>query len=152
MPPIGLRESQYMLRVQQADNEGDRLAHEANKVGQYITLALQPRRRWSEKLRFFKHALDRHCTPPDVATEAMRVFYQDLVSLIRDHCGAEALRLASREDDIYVRRVARGDSRELIADEAALFFVGLIGHDAHCPSHFHPDDWEALQVFRNQWV
>lgn len=152
MPPIGLPEPHYARLVHKADKAGDVHGHEAYKVAQYITLALDPKLKWPQKLHFFEHALQRHCNPPNLPEEPVWLFYKSLMSLVRDHCGQEALRLANREDDIYVRRLQMGCSRERIEDDAEKFFEELLGHYDHCPEHFHEEDWHALQVFRNQWI
>ena len=76
------------------------------KVGQYITPALDYRLRWSKKLRYFEHALRRHCNPPQLASDEVWMFYRNLAHLVREHCGKEALRLASEEDDRYAERLA----------------------------------------------
>ena len=57
MPPIGQSESFYANLAKQADAEGNMYAHEAAKVGQYITLALDPHLEWPAKQRYFEHAL-----------------------------------------------------------------------------------------------
>ena len=47
MPPIGRPESFYSKLAHEADKMGDMHAHEAAKVGQYITLALDPALSWA---------------------------------------------------------------------------------------------------------
>src|SRR5689334_2491762 len=54
LPQIGHPESYYAKQVHLADKVGDRHGHEANKVGQYITLALDPHLSWEEKLKYFR--------------------------------------------------------------------------------------------------
>lgn len=152
MPEIGLPEAQYARMIRKADKAGDAHLHEALKVGQYVTLALDPKIRWPKKLHFFEHALHRHCNPPPLPDEAVWLFYKGLMSLVRDHAGQEALRLASHEDDIYAKRLQMGCTRERIEEDAEIFFEELMGHHDHCPEHFHEDDWHSLQVFREQWI
>ncbi len=48
MPPIGRPESFYAREVQAADRDGDHHSHEAFKVGQYITLAVNPNLPWNQ--------------------------------------------------------------------------------------------------------
>ena len=64
LPEIGYPETYYARKVKKADLVGDTHTREAYKVGQYVTLALQPHLEWQEKLRYFRHAIRRHCCPP----------------------------------------------------------------------------------------
>jgi len=64
MPEIGRPEAYYAKHVHRADKLNDLHSHEAFKVGQYITLGLNPYLSWPEKLKYFRHALNRHCNPP----------------------------------------------------------------------------------------
>src|SRR5436309_614776 len=105
MPQIGHPESYYAKASQTADRMGDRHAHEANKVGQYVTLAMDPHLTWEEKLKYFQHAVKRHCNPPPYPDDEVWMFYQQLADLVRQYCGHEALRLASLEDDLYAARL-----------------------------------------------
>jgi hypothetical protein len=152
LPPVGLPESQYARLIHQAEKLGDCHAREAYKVAQYVTLALEPRLRWPQKLRYFQHAFHRHCNPPPIPDEAVWLFYKDLMCLVRDHCGREALRLASTEDDVFAKRIAMGCTPARVEEDAEQFFTELLGPASKCPEHFHAEDWEALQVFRNQWI
>src|SRR5581483_3658578 len=54
MPEIGRPESYYAKLSHEADRVGDRHAREANKVGQYVTLAMDPHLTWEEKLKYFQ--------------------------------------------------------------------------------------------------
>src|ERR1051325_388484 len=69
MPNIGRPESYYAKIAQEAEIAGDQYAHEAAKVGQYVTLALDESLVWEEKVKYFKHALRRHCRPPEMSTD-----------------------------------------------------------------------------------
>ena len=60
IPPIGRPESFYAKLAHDADKAGDIHGHEAAKVGQYITLSLDPALGWDEKLKYIKHAIKRH--------------------------------------------------------------------------------------------
>src|SRR4051795_7979272 len=64
LPEIGRPETYYAKMVHRADKAGDTFAHEAYKVGQYVTLAMAPNLSWEQKLRYLTHALKRHCQPP----------------------------------------------------------------------------------------
>ena len=151
LPEIGHPEAWYAKRVHQADAMGDMHAHEAYKVGQYITLGLDPHLEWEEKLKYFKHALKRHCQPPPLPDDTVWMFYRQLTDLVRQHAGQEALRIASAEDDRYATRVGIGQKREQIEDEAEVFFKRLIPTD-ECPNWFNEMDYDQLKLIRNQWI
>ena len=152
LPEIGHPESYYARLAKEAERSGDIHAHEAAKVGQYITLALDPGLEWDAKRRYFRHALRRHCAPPQVSSELVEMYYQRLVDLVMHHAGAEALRLASAEDDKYACRLAGGEQRRAIMEDAVEFFANLMGVDDTCPSHFKEEDWLQLRIIRNQWI
>jgi len=152
LPEIGHPEAYYARLSKQAERSGDIHLHEASKVGQYITLALDPKIDWDAKRRYFRHAIKRHCAPPQVSSELVEVYYTRLTDLVMHHAGAEALRLASAEDDKFATRLAEGMSRRAIMEEAVDFFANLMGVDDVCPSHFKEDDWMQLRIIRNQWI
>ena len=152
LPQIGHPESYYARLAKQAEREGDIHAHEAAKVGQYITLALDPNIDWDAKRRYFRHAVKRHCAPPQVSSELVEMYYTRLTDLVMHHAGTEALRLASSEDDKYAMRLASGEQRRQIMEDAVEFFANLMGVDDTCPSHFKEEDWLQLRIIRNQWI
>jgi len=152
LPEIGRPESYYAKLVHRADKAGDVHAHEAAKVGQYITLALDPHLTWEEKLKYFKHALKRHCVPPPYPDDDVWMFYQQLADLVRQYAGQEALRLASLEDDLYAARLSMGQAREKIEDDAEHFFLRLLGTGDTCPDWFNETDWSQLKLIRDQWI
>jgi hypothetical protein len=152
MPQIGMSESQYANLARQADGDGNMYAHEAAKVGQYITLALDLHLDWPAKLRYFLHALRRHCVPPPVPDEPVWMFYRDLADLVRRYAGHEALRLASAEDDIYATRLALGAERDVVECDAELFFSQLLGTGDKRPDWMSEEDWSQLKIIRDQWI
>ena len=152
MPEIGHPEAYYAKGVHHADKIGDVHLREAFKVGQYITLAMSPHLQWDEKLRFFKHALKRHCVPPPFPDEDVWMFYKQLAHLVRGYAGQEALRICSTEDDLYAARLSMGQDREKIADEAEQFFGRFCPPGEHCPEYFNESDWEQLKIIRDQWI
>jgi hypothetical protein len=152
MPPIGQSESHYAKLAKHADSEGNIFAHEAAKVGQYITLALDPHLEWPAKLRYFQHALKRHCVPPPIPDEPVWVFYRDLADLVRQYAGFEALRLASNEDDLFATRLSLGAIREVVESDAELFFAQLIGSGERRPDWVCEEDWAQLKIIRDQWI
>jgi hypothetical protein len=153
LPEIGHPESYYARLVHKADRENSPHAREAAKVGQYITLGIDPYLSWEQKLRYFQHALRRHCQPPKVVSDPVWMFYNTLADLVRQYCGAEALRLASAEDDRLAAAIQLGGAtREEIAQDAENFFAALTGFGESCPEHFNEVDWAQLKMIRNQWV
>ncbi|MDB5326769.1 MAG: hypothetical protein JWM57_2338, partial [Phycisphaerales bacterium] len=81
MPEIGHPESYYARIAKHAEHHGNRHAREAAKVGQYVTLALDPALHWDQKVRYFKHAISRHCHPPDFSDDSCWKFYHDLADV-----------------------------------------------------------------------
>ena len=152
MPEIGHPEGYYAKRVHMADEAGDVHAHEAAKVGQYVTLAMDPSLSWEEKLKYFRHALKRHCAPPPFPDDDVWMFYRNLADLVRRYCGYEALRLSSQEDDLYAARLSMGQSREKIEDDAESFFDRLIGSGDFCPEWYTEEDWGQIKMIRDQWI
>jgi len=152
MPEIGLPESHYAKLAHHADRVADVHAHEASKVGQYVTLALEPHLTWDHKLKYFTHAIKRHCVAPLYPDDEVWIFYQQLADLVRQHCTAEAMRMACTEDDLYAARLSMGQSRERIEDDAEEFFCKLIGSGDVCPEYFSEDGWSQLKMIRDQWI
>ncbi|HEY2586180.1 MAG TPA: hypothetical protein VGI81_10495 [Tepidisphaeraceae bacterium] len=151
LPEIGHPETYYAKQVARADRLGLRHAHEAYKVGQYITLALGPRLTWEQKARYFRHALHGHCVGPDMAPNHVMKFYGDLAEMVRKYAGQEAIRLASREDDAWAAQLQRGVPREQVKAEAARFFNIMLG-DERQNDMFLKEDWEQLHVLRKAWL
>jgi hypothetical protein len=152
MPAIGQPESVYARQIQLADKTGDLHLHEASKVGQYVTLALAPTLPWPKKLKYFDHALRRHCVPPPLPDDDVWLFYRQLSDLVRTHAGEQALRMACAQDDNFARRVAAGESKRSIQIEARQFFYELMTLNEEKPAHFNDEDWMQLKLIREQWV
>jgi hypothetical protein len=152
LPRIGMPESHYARQVHLAEKIGDPHLRESNKVAQYVTLALEPRLCWSKKLKYFDHALRRHCIPPPLPDDDVWLFYQQMSNLVRAHTGEQALKLACAEDDAYDRRLHHGEDRAQIVSDARHFFYELmtLGNDKPC--HFNEEDWIQLKLIRDQWV
>jgi hypothetical protein len=151
MPEIGRRESYYASLARRAQEQNDPPLRAAAKVGQYITIASNPALSWDAKLEHYQHAIQRHCVPPPWPDDETWLFYRGLADLIRQHAGQVALRLASIEDDLYAARLAMGQAREKIEDDAERFFAHLIPSDG-CPEWFNEADYETLKLIRNQWI
>ena len=152
LPEIGHPESYYAKQVHAADRIGNVHAREANKVGQYVTLALDPRLDWDKKLRYFRHAIRGHCNPPPMARDKVWSFYADLANIVRRHAGVEALKIASREDDRWARQLKDGVPRPQIMTQAAMLFRQILGDKDQKPEHLNQEDYEQLRILRNQWL
>jgi hypothetical protein len=152
IPAVGRQESFYAKLAHDAQIVGNPHAHEAAKVVQYITLAMDPALHWDEKLKYFKHALRRHCQPPPLPDDEVWAFYRQLAQLVRQHAGAEALRIASAEDDMYAARLSLGQARPDIENEAEQLFAHLMGMEDECPDWCPEEDWHQLRMIRDQWI
>jgi hypothetical protein len=150
MPAIGEREDYYVDLVRRAERNGDAMAKNAAKVGQYVTVALNPDLPWSKKLRYFQHAIIRHCEPPPYPMEDVWVFYRQLAAIVREYAGQEALRIASELDDGLARRQRLGEPRTYLEDEAEREFAGLIPR--HKPDWLTQEDYDALRLLRDHWI
>jgi hypothetical protein len=151
LPPIGRPESYYAKLAHDANSIGDTHAHEAAKIGQYVTLGMDASMAWADKLKYFRHAIKRHCNAPPFPDEDVWLFYQSLADLVRQHAGAEALRIASREDDLYAARLSMGQERSKIEEDAEEFFGKLIPAEER-PEWFNDEDWVQLKLIRDQWI
>ena len=151
MPEIGRPEAYYAKMVHRADKAGDQFAHEAYKVGQYVTLAMDPHLTWEQKLKYITHALKRHCQPPPFPDDEVWMFYRQLADVVRQHAGQEALRIASMEDDMYAARLGMGQSRDKIAEDAEVFFANLVPGE-QTPGWFNEEDYAQLKLIRDQWI
>jgi hypothetical protein len=151
MPALGRRETYYANLARRAQEQHDPHLRAAAKVCQYITIASDAMLTWPQKLEHYQHALKRHCVAPPWPDDEMWLFYNGLADLVRRHAGQVALRMASREDDLFAARLAMGQVREKIEDDAEAFFATLIPGDG-CPPWFNEDDYETLKLIRNQWI
>jgi len=152
IPVIGRPESHYAKLAHEAELHGDSHGREAAKVAQYVTLALDPALAWEEKRKYFTHALRRHCQPPPFPDDEIWAFYRKLSELVRQHAGAEALRIASAEDDMYAARLSLGQTRDKIEDEAEQLFGRIMGKGDECPDWCNETDWSQLRMIRDQWI
>jgi len=152
LPHIGEPESYYAKQVKLAEKIGNPHAREANKVGQYVTLALAPRLPWEKKLRYFCHALRVHCVPPPLANDKIWMFYGELAALVRRHAGAEAVRLASFEDDFWAGQLKAGVPRPQIKAAADIFFRKLLDGRDGCPEYLNHEDYDQLRILHKQWM
>lgn len=152
MPELGHTEAYYREVARAADRMHHIHAREAAKVGQYVTLGTTEDTDPATKMKYFHHALRRHCVPPPVSDDMVESFYERLADFVRDQAGREALRIASMEDDRYAMRLRDGEPRPKIVFEARRFFDKLMGSQDWCPEIFKEEDWEQLCLIRRQWL
>lgn len=153
MPRIGLPEETYLHVAHRAERDGDTLVFEAAKVGQYVSLALRdPDAPWGTKLRYFRHALKRHCTPPENADPPTKAWFERLAKLVRTQAGTEALRLSAEVDEMYQARKSLGQDVEKIADDAEKFFDQIAPMIETCPPVYTEEDWAKLKAIRDRWI
>jgi hypothetical protein len=80
------------------------------------------------------------------------MFYRQLADVVRQYAGQEVLRIASAEDDLYAARLAMGQERGKIEDEADQFFARLLPSSDKCPEWFNETDHQQLKLIRDQWI
>jgi len=152
LPVIGYPEAYYAKHIKDADSHGDKVAHEAYKVGQYITLGLDPAKKWPEKFKYFCHALRHHTAAPAGSDEQTKQYFGRLADLVRRHAGHEAVRLARHESDTYNVRKHAGVAVADLEEEAEVFFTDLLGHGHDCPDWCTKEAWDQLTHIRDQWI
>src|SRR4051812_11018155 len=101
MPQLGQDEAYYKGMVKEAEAAHQAHAREAAKVGQYVTLGIREDTDPESKMKFFRHALKKHCVAPAISDAMVEGFYERLGDFVRLHAGREALRVASIEDDRF---------------------------------------------------
>lgn len=153
MPKIGLDEEAYLKVAKRAETSGDDLLHEVAKVGQYVTLAVRrPDEKWKKKIKFFHHALKRHCRPPEHADDITRKWFKKLSMFVKHHAGMEALRIAREQHDCFNMRLEMGQTRDDIADDAEDFFESVCPYCEQCPPLYNAEEWTQLKALRDQWI
>jgi len=151
LPVIGYPETYYAKHIEQAEAAGDTMARMAHKVGQYVTLALDPKRPWEEKTKYFRHTLKHHCVAPSDADDEARAFYQKLHDLACRYASQEARRAARQEHDSYSMRLEMGVSRDQLVEEAEIFFPTLLGHGP-CPEYMTQEAFNEIRALRDRWI
>jgi hypothetical protein len=149
LPALGKEDTHYGRIARHAEKEKDPYTHAAYKVAQYLTLA-RAAKTWTQKIRCYRHALEKHAVPHTAVDASTARFYEKLQDWIRRECGADALQLASEEDDFYAQRLAHKEPRFKIVNEAAHFFPPMVPET--CPMWFFKDDYEALRLLQLQWA
>jgi hypothetical protein len=151
LPVIGYPETYYAKHIKQADEAGDIMAHNAHKVGQYVTLGIDPKRDWEEKAKYFRHTMKHHTACPADADDDTKLFYEKLRELILRYASQEARRMARQEADGYQMRSEMGVARETLVEEAEVFFPKILGHGP-CPEFFTPEVFAEIKALRDKWV
>jgi hypothetical protein len=151
LPVIGHPETWYTKHIAQADAVGDHLAHCSFKVGQYVTLALDPKRPWEEKIKYFRHCLKHHCAPKPNAEPETVAFCEKLKGLVLRYASQEARRSAHHEHDSYSMRLDLGIPRETLAEEAEVFFPNILGHGP-CPDYLTAEAFKEICGLRDRWI
>ncbi len=153
MPKVGLPEEMYLKVAKQASRHCNDLVHEAAKVGQYLTLATRnPDEPWPQKLKAFRHALKKHCIPPEHADELTKDWYKRLARHVRKHAGLEAVRLAEEVNERYEMRKSIGQTDDAISDDAEEFFDGVCPNCETCPPLYRDEQWEQIKEIRDRWI
>jgi hypothetical protein len=149
LPELGKDDTYYGKIAHHAEKERDGRTHAAFKVAQYITLAHKAKG-WTQKIRLYRHAIEKHAVPRSTTEAKEMAFYQKLQNWVRRECGADALRLASEEDDFYAERLRQKEPRFKIVNEAAHFFPPMVPES--CPEWFFQEDYETLRLLQLQWA
>jgi hypothetical protein len=103
-------------------------------------------------MKFFRHAMRKHCVPPPISDVAVEGFYERLADFVKLHAGREALRVASMEDERFAMRERDGENHGKLVAEARGFFEKLLGPDSLRSDLFTDEDWQQLKIIRHQWL
>jgi hypothetical protein len=150
IPELGQEDTHYGKIAHKAEKSGDLYTRSVYKIAQYLTLALNPDHPWPEKLKYFRHALEKHAKPVPPIDDDVWNFYQGLEGWVRTICGAEALRLIEREDEFFVERANQHEVRFRIVSDAARFFPQFV--PAECPEWFTAEDYEKMRSIQMKWA
>jgi hypothetical protein len=149
LPELGQEDKFYGKLAHRAEKDGDIYGVSANKVAQYITLG-RDAEAWPEKLRYFRHALEKHAQPKPPINDEVWAFYQQLQDWVRRETGKQALRLVEREDEFYMERIAQHELKFRITSDAAQFFRQF--HLDEQPDWFNAEDLRKMQLIRSKWA
>lgn len=147
---LGEDNTHYGKLAHKAEKNGDLHTASAFKVAQYITLGREENEDLAKKIKYFKYALEKHAHPKPPIDDEVWAFYLKLQDWIRTECGAEALRLARKEDEFLSDRVKLNELRFRLVSDAAQFYPKLVPAD--CPDHYKPEDYEQLKRLQYKWA
>jgi ferredoxin-NADP reductase len=151
-PVIGHSDHWYKSHIEHAEAAGDPLARCAFKVGQYITLGVDPHRSWGEKSKYFHHSLKHHCVAGSDATPDEIIFRQKLRDFVTRCAGQEASSMALKANSDFKMRLEMGTSRDVLAEEADEMYLVLLGSSGSRPDFFTPEVFEEIRSLRDRWV
>lgn len=143
LPVIGHPDTFYVKQIELAEKAGDIHALESQKVGRYVTLAMDPAMPWEEKLRHLLHAMKRHCAPPPGATSEVQAFYQRLTELVRRHASQEALRFLAHETESQRLRGQLSDPA-VLHHKAVELRKRIVGDADACPKWMTQEAWDQI--------
>src|SRR5258708_28119268 len=126
LPELGEEDTYYGKIAHKAEKKKQPHKRAAYKVAQYLTLAKDPPLSWPEKLEYFRYALQKHAKPRPPIDDDVWAYYQQLQAWVRQECGAEALRVASAQDDFFAEPLNQKGPAFKILTQAAQFFPPLV--------------------------
>lgn len=150
IPELGEENTHYGKLAHKAEKAGDLHARSVYKVAQYITLGKEAAD-WPEKLKYFRHALERHAKPRPPIDGPVFAFYEQLKDWVRREVAAEAFRLVRKEDEFYTERANQREPRFRIVSDAARFFREILGADDR-PDWFTEADYRRLKQYQLKWA
>jgi hypothetical protein len=150
IPDLGREDTHYGKIAHKAEKQGDLYTRSVYKIAQYLTLGLDTKLAWPEKLKYFRHALEKHAKAVPPIDEDVWAFYQGLEKWVKDVCGAEAIRLCEVESEFLTARAEQNEVRFRIVSDAAGFFPQFV--PSECPDWFTPEDYEALRAIQLRWA
>jgi hypothetical protein len=151
LPELGREDTYYGKVAHKAEKKGDLHTRAAYKVAQYLTLA-QGAATWPDKLKYYRHAIEKHAHPKPPIDENVWAFYEQLKAWIRQEAGAEALRIARLEDHNFIDRTGKNEMRFRIVSDAAKVFRELLGAGGERPEWFNEHDYNLLRQFQLKWA
>lgn len=150
LPELGREDTYYGKVAHKAEKQGDLYTRAVYKVAQYLTLAQNPSLKWPEKLKYFRHAIEKHAKPTPPIDDEVWAFYQRVQDWVRIECGAEALRLTATENQFFTERKMQHEARFRIVSDAAQFFRDVV--PAECPGWFSAEVYDELRAIQLRWA
>jgi hypothetical protein len=150
LPELGRENTYYGKVAHKAEKKGDVRTHAAYKVAQYITLGKEANN-WPDKVKYFRHAIEKHAKPRPPIDDAVWAFYQQLQDWVRQEAGVEAMRTVQIEDEFFTARVNQNEARFRIVSDAARFFRDILGAGDK-PNWFTDADFEKLRRYQLKWA
>ena len=149
-PELGQEDTYYGKLAHKAEKQSDLHTRAVYKVAQYLTLAKNPSLPWLEKLKYYRHALEKHATPVPPIDDEVWAFYLKLQDWVRRECSQEARGLVATENQFYDERKKQHEARFRIVSDAAKFFRDIVPSD--CPDWFTPAIYSELRAIQLHWA